>query len=111
MDIEANLPPRRGYAHDLRHVGSADTQIRFDDVVSRKAHSSDKNMFIGNGRIDLSPERLKPFPPARVSDLFQFMKASIGGYGAINSQQVRSEERFREAQEVLEELGLWSIPF
>ena len=44
MDVEADLPPRCGYTHDLRHVGSADIQIRFDDVVSLKAHSYDKKM-------------------------------------------------------------------
>src|SRR5262249_54345703 len=43
-DVETDLPPRCGYTHDLRHVGSADIQIRFDDVVSLKTHSDDKNM-------------------------------------------------------------------
>src|SRR3974377_2253390 len=85
VDVEANLPPRRGYTHELRpRVGCADIQICFYDVVSLKAHSDDKNVFIGNGRIDLSPEHLKPFKSARVSDRFQFVKAGIGGHGAIH---------------------------
>src|SRR5215468_1719595 len=77
MDVVADLPPSCGYTHDLRPVGSADIQIRFDDVVSLKAHSDDKNTFIGKRRIDLPPERLKRFRSARVSDRFQFMKAGV----------------------------------
>ena len=112
MDVEANLPPRRGYTHKLRtRVRGADIQICFNDVVSLEAYSGDKNMFIGNGRIYLSPENLKPFWSALVSDRFQFMKAGIGGHDSIDYSRVRRDDRFREAQEVLEESGLWSIGF
>jgi hypothetical protein len=109
VDLEANLPPRRGYTHKLLPVGSADIQICFYDVVSLEAHSVDKNMFIGQGRIDLSPEHFKPFRSAGVSDRFEFMKAGVRGHGAINSRQVRREERLRETQEVLQELRLCGI--
>src|SRR6516225_8448447 len=110
VDVEANLSPRSGYTHKLRPcVGCADLQVRFYGVVSLKAHSDDRNMFIGNGSIDLSPEHFKPFRSARVSDRFQFMEAGIGGHGAINSRQVRPEEGLRVAQEVLQELRLWGI--
>jgi len=47
-----------------------------NDVVSRKTHIDNRNMFIGNSRIDLPPEHLKSFRPARVSNRFQFVKAS-----------------------------------
>ena len=110
MDVEANLPPRRGYTHELlSRVGCADIQICFYDVVSLEAYSGDKNMFIGNGRIHLSPENLKRFWSARVSDRFQFMKAGIGGHDSIDPCQVGREDRVREAQEVPEELRLWGI--
>src|SRR6516162_4292831 len=113
VNVEASLPPRRGgYTHKLRpRVGCADIQICFYDVVSLKAHSNDKNVFIWNGCIDLAPEHLKPFRSAWVSDRFQFMKAGIRGHGAINSRHVRREERLREAQEVLQELRPWCIGF
>jgi hypothetical protein len=48
VDVEANLPPRRSYTHNLRHMGSADIEVCFDDVVSIKVYSVDENMFIGN---------------------------------------------------------------
>src|SRR5215469_9365248 len=111
MDVEADLPPRCRYIHDLPHVGPADIQICFDNVVSLKTHCDDKNMFIWKGRIDLPPERLKRFRSARVPDRFQFMKAGVGGHDAINHSRVRRDDRFREAQEMPEELGLWSIGF
>ena len=100
VHIEANLPPRRGYTHDLRRMGSADIEVCFDDVISIKTHSDDENMLIGNGRVDLSPEHLNPFPSGWVSDRFQFMKTGVRGHGAINQSQVRREERIREVQEV-----------
>ncbi len=84
MDVEANPPPRRVYAHKLLpRVGCADIHICLYDVVSHETHSDNKNMFIGNGRIDLSPEYLKPFRSARVSDRFQFMKAGLGAHDSI----------------------------
>ena len=110
LDAEANLSPRRGYTHELlSRVGCADILICFYDVVSLEAYSGDKNMFIGNGRIHLSPESLKPFWSARVSDRFQFMKAGIGGHDSIDPCRVGREDRVREAQEVPEELRLWGI--
>jgi hypothetical protein len=112
MDVEANLPPLRGYAHELlTRVRCGDIQICFYDVVSLETYTGDSNMFIGNGRVHLSPENLEPFWSARVSDCFQFMKAYIGGHDSIDVSRVWREERVREAQEVLEELGLWAIGF
>jgi hypothetical protein len=112
MDVEANLPPGRGYTHKLfARMRCADIQICFYDVVSLEAYSGDKNMFIGNGRIYLSPENLKPFRSARVPDRFQFMKAGVGGHGSINPSQVQREDRLREEQEVTEELRLCGIGF
>src|SRR5215469_13648238 len=110
-DAEPNLPPRSGgYTQNFSpRVGCADVEICFYDVVSFKTHSSDKNMFIGNGRIDLSPERLEPFRSARESNRFQFVKAGVGGHDAINSSRVRPQDCLREAQEMPEELGLWRI--
>ena len=93
MDGVADLPPRCGYTHDLCHVGSADIQIRFDNVVSLKAHSDDKNLFIGKARIDLPPERLKRFWSGRVSDRLQFMKPGIRGHDFIDASRVRREDR------------------
>ena|SRR6516165_1658047 len=50
MNVEADLPPRRGYTHKVRpRVGCADIQICFDDIISLEPHSRNKNMFIGNG--------------------------------------------------------------
>jgi hypothetical protein len=63
-------------------------------------------MFIGNGRIHVSPENLKPFWSARVSNRFQFMKAGIWGHDSIDPCRVGREDRVREAQEVPEELRL-----
>jgi hypothetical protein len=68
-------------------------------------------MFIGNCRIDLSPEYLKPFRSVRVSDRFQFIKAGIGANDSINPSRVRREDRLCEVQEVPEELRLWGIDF
>ena len=69
VDVEANLPSGRGYTHEfLSSVGCADIQICFYDVVSLEAHIADKNVFIGNGRVHLSPENLKPFWSVRVAE-------------------------------------------
>ena len=68
-------------------------------------------MFIENGRIDLSPENLKPFGSARVSNRLQFMKAGVGTHDSINPGRVRREDHVREVQEVPEELRLWGIDF
>src|SRR6516164_9569360 len=103
MDVEANPPPRRTYTHELlAGVGCADIQICFYDVVSLEAYGGDKNVFIGNGCIHLSPENLKPFWSSRVSDRFQFMKAGIGGHDSINPSRIWRENRLREAQEMPE---------
>src|SRR5271169_1068172 len=111
-DVETNLPPRRGYTHELlSRVCCRHMQIGFYDVVSLEAYSSEKNVFIGNGSIHLSPKNLKPFRSARVPDRFQFMKAGIGGHDSINPSRVRREDRLREAQVVPEELRLWRIDF
>ena len=83
-----------------------DIEVCFDDVVSIKAYSVDENMFIGNGCVHLSPEHLEPLRSVRVSNRFQFMKAGVGGHGAINQSRVRREERLREVQEVPQELRL-----
>ena len=59
--------------------------------------SSDKNMLVGNGRIDLSPEHLKAFPSGRESDRFQLVTAGIGGYGAIKACRVLRNKRLQVA--------------
>ena len=101
MDAEANLSPRRGCTHHLLpRVGCVDIKICLYDVVSLETHSNNENMFIGDGRIDLSPEHLKPFRSARVSDRFQFMKAGVGAHDSINPSRVRREDGLREVQEV-----------
>src|SRR5215469_2660410 len=110
MDVEANLPPRRGYTHELlSRVSCADVQICFYDVVSRKTHIDNRNMFIGNSRIDLSPEHLKPFRPARVSNRFHFVTANVGAHDSINPSRVWRDDRLRNAEEVPEWVGLWGI--
>ena len=93
-DVEANLPPRSAYAHELfSRVGCADSQICFYDIVSLKAYSVDKNVFIGNSRIHLSSENLKSFWSAWVSDRLQFMKPGIRGHDFIDASRVRREDR------------------
>jgi len=92
-------------------VGCADIKICLYDVVSLETHSNNENMFIGDGRIDLPPEHLKPFRSARVSDPFQFMKAGVGAHDSINPSRVRREDGLREVQEVPEELRLCGIDF
>jgi hypothetical protein len=110
MDVEANLPPRSAYAHELfSRVGCADIQIYFYDVVSLEAHSGDRNMFIGNRCIHLSPKNLKPFWPAWVSDRFQFMKPGIRGHDAIDASRIWRDDRLGEAQVVSEESRLRRI--
>ena len=110
-DVEANLPPRSGYTHELfSRVGCADFQICFYDVVSLEAYSSDINTFIGNGGIHLSPENLKPFRSRRVSDRFQFMKPGIWGHDSIDPSRVWRDDRLREAKVVCEELRLRLSP-
>ena len=103
MDVEANLAPCRAYTHELlSRVSCADVQICFYDVVSRKTHIDNRNMFIWNSRIDLSPEHLKPFRPARVSNRFQFVKAHVGAHDSINPSRVWRDDRLRKAEEVPE---------
>jgi hypothetical protein len=93
-DVEANLPPCRAYTHEVfSRVGCADIQICFYDVVSLKAYSVEKNVFIGNSRIHLPPENLKSFWSAWVSDRFELMKAGIGGHDSIDASRVWRDDR------------------
>ena len=93
-NVEANLPPCCGDIHELfSRVGCADSQICFYDIVSLKAYSVDKNVFIGNSRIHLSSENLKSFWSAWVSDRLQFMKPGIRGHDFIDASRVRREDR------------------
>ena len=60
VDVEANLPPRRGYTHKPRpRVGCADIQMCFYGGVSLKAHRPSGPSPIGRR---LSNPRLKVFP-------------------------------------------------
>ena len=68
-------------------------------------------MFVGNGRIDLTPEHLEPFPSARQPDRFQLVTATVGGHDAIKPRRVRCEKCLQVAEEVLQELRLWAIGF
>jgi hypothetical protein len=68
-------------------------------------------MFVRNGRIDLTPEDLKPFPSAREADRFQLVTAAVGGHDTIKAGRVRCEKCLQVAQEVLQEPRLWAIDF
>src|SRR6516165_3452381 len=93
VDIEANPPTCCGYIEDFPRLSCIHHHIRFYDVVSFKAHGDDENMFVGNGRIDLTPEHLKPFRSARESHRFQLVTAAVGGYDTIETRWVRREKR------------------
>ena len=111
VDIEANFPTCCGYTENLSRLSRIHNHICLYDVVSFKAHGGDSNMFVGNGRIDLTPEHLKPFPSAWESHRFQLVTAAIGGHDTIKTRWVRREKRLQVAQEVLQELRLWAIGF
>ena len=111
VDIEANFPTCCRYTENLPRLSCFHNHICFYDVVSFKMHSGDKNMFVGNGRIDLTPEHLKPFPSARKPHRFQLVTAAVGGHDAIKPRRVRCEKGLQVAQEVLQELRPWAIGF
>lgn len=65
VDIDANPPTSRGNAQEFARLRCVYNQIRFHDFGSFEAHSGDGNMFVGNSRVDLTPEHPKAFPSAR----------------------------------------------
>ena len=95
--------PRLGCVHNHNH-------ICLYDVISFETHSVNRNVFIRNSPIHLSPEQSKPFSSLRVPDRFQYLTAAVGGHEVIKSRRV-CEKGLQVAHEVAEQLRLRGYPF
>ena len=111
VDFEANFPTGRGYAHEFSRLGRAHAQVCFYDVVSLKLDGVDGNVFVGNGRIDLSPEHFKAFASGREPDGFELVTAGVGGHGGIKPRRVLRDQRLHVAHVVLQKPRLRAVGF
>ena len=68
-------------------------------------------MFIGHGRIGLTPEHLQPFPAAWDAQRFQLVAANVESHDVIKPRRVRVDQSLLIAHEALQELRLWAIGF
>src|SRR5262249_22412664 len=111
VHIEAKFPTGGGDPQKFPLLSRIHHQIGFDDVVAFKAHGGDPDMFIGHGRIGLTPEHPQPFPTAWDAHRFQLVQANVGSPPVITPRRVRVDQSLQIAHEVLQELRLWAIGF
>jgi hypothetical protein len=84
-------------------------QVGYDDVVAFEARGSDRDLFIGHGRIGLTPKHPESFQTAWDPHRFQLVQANVGSRHIIKPRRVRVDQSLQIAHEALQEPGLWTI--